>query len=393
MIPRVVGPNRRRWKRILARQLICGALFLAGLWTVPSWWWGRTAGAWYDGDETEQGKLSRGVAAWLEAPLDGGRFRTGDPTFDGEWFFGTYMMAAMGFGQTALEHPAWRARHGALMDRCIDRLLSPEVRRFDRESWGADAIESLDGDGGHAAYLGYLNLALSLRRLLDPGNKHAALNDRITAALVRRIGKSPTMLLSTYPRETYPVDNCAVIGSIGLYDRAAGADHAALIRRWSGRCRERYVDLGTGLLYQAVDARDGTPADKPRGSGTAFGLYFLSFADPALSRDLYAATKRELATTLLGFGAVREYPAGCVGLGDIDSGPIVLGCGLSTTGFSIAGARIHGDRPYFRRLVATVCCFGAPLEKGDRLHFVTGGPLGDAILFAMLTAQPGAARP
>lgn len=196
------------------------------------------------------------------------------------------------------------------------------------------------------------------------------------------------MLLCTYPGEAYPVDNCAVAGSIGLHDRATGADHSALLRRWSERCRKSYVDRKTELLYQAIDEKDGSPADEPRGSGTVLGLYFLSFSDPELSRDLYLATKRELATTFLGFGTVREYPAGYRGGRDIDSGPIVLGYGLSTTGFCIAGARIHGDRPYFRRLVATACAAGAPLERDGKLNFVTGGPLGDAILYAMLTAQP-----
>ena len=42
-----------------------------------------------------------------------------------------------------------------------------------------------------------------------------------------------------------------------------------------------------------------------------------------------------------------------------------------------------------RRLFATSYLFGAPLDRGDARNYVSGGPLGDAIMFAMLTALPG----
>ena len=127
---------------------------------------------------------------------------------------------------------------------------------------------------------------------MDPRSDYTDLNDRITAALVRRLENCPILLLHSYPNEVYPVDNCAVIGSIGLYDQATGADHRALIAKWVQRCREKYVDAQSGLLYQCVDPRTGAPADLPRGSGTTLGLYFLSFADPKFAGDLYAAVRR-----------------------------------------------------------------------------------------------------
>ena len=129
--------------------------------------------------------------------------------------------------------------------------------------------------------------------------------------------------------------------------------------------------------------------DHARGSGTALAVYLLSFSDPGLAAELYRAVKDKLARTFLGFGVVREYPSGNSGSsGDIDSGPVILGFGVSPTGFSLAGARIYRDEAFFADLYATAYLFGAPLDREDRRGFVTGGPLGDAILFAMLTAQP-----
>jgi hypothetical protein len=117
-------------------------LFLAGLRLIPCRWCAWDAPAWYAGDDALQDGLARGVERWIDADLGTGHFHTGSDRFNGEWLFGTYMMAGLGFGQTALERPAVRERHLALLGRCIDRLLSPAVRDFDRRAWGEDAIES-----------------------------------------------------------------------------------------------------------------------------------------------------------------------------------------------------------------------------------------------------------
>ena len=124
----------------------------------------------------------------------------------------------------------------------------------------------------------------------------------------------------------------------------------------------------------------------PRGSGTALAAYFLGWADPALSHDLVDAMKRELYGAPLGFGALREYPRGHRGSGDADSGPLVLGFGVSATGFALGAARMNGDAALFDSLFATVQLFGAPDDRSGARRFVTGGPIGNAILFAMLTA-------
>ncbi|MEM9696331.1 MAG: hypothetical protein AAGA56_27550, partial [Myxococcota bacterium] len=151
---------------------------------------------------------------------------------------------------------------------------------------------------------------------------------------------------------------------------------------------DRLVDPRSGLLIQSVRA-DGTPLDSPRGSGTALASYFLSFVDSARARDLYDAAMRSLGDRILGFGALREYPPGAPGgAGDIDSGPLIAGFSISATGFALAGAKRFGDEATFASLWATARLFGAPRQRGGALHFATGGPLGDAILFAMLTARP-----
>lgn len=372
-----------------ARLLLRLGLFGLALFTVPHRLAGRDAAALFDGDAAAQETLARGVEHWLHTSRTP-RIRTGAAVIDGEWAFATWQMAALGYAQIGLEHPETRARNLARADECLDRALSKPIRAFDTLLWDEDPLESLDGDHDHAAYLGYVDLSLSYARLLDWNDAHAEINDRITAALVRRLEHSTTLMLQTYPGDVYPPDNTAVAGAIALYDRATGADHSALLHRWAERVRKNYTDPKTGLLYQHLRV-DGRPDAPGRGSGTALGVYFLSFLDDPISAELDRALTRELDGDVLGFGAVREYAAGsAAGHGDVDSGPLVLGFSPVATGFSLAGARLTGDRARFARYEATAVTVGIPVSADGGERFVFGGPVGDAILFAMRTAQPPA---
>jgi hypothetical protein len=232
-----------------------------------------------------------------------------------------------------------------------------------------------------------MNLTISAYREIAPLPRFTDLNDRVTAALARRIAASPTRIIETYPNQSYPIDNMAAVASIAAYDRATGADHSALLRPWVDNCRSRYVDRVSGLLFQCVERDTGKLLDAPRASGTALGAYFMSFADMAFSRDLYNAVVKSCGTGIAGFGLVKEYPPNVkAGGGDIDSGPVVLGISFSGTGFAIAGARVHGDYAFFKALYRTSYIVGAPLARGDVQTYVCGGPLGNAIMLAMLTA-------
>jgi hypothetical protein len=296
-------------------------------------------------------------------------------------------MAGLGFTQHATAETD--TAYFDLSSRCVEHLLSPDVRAFDTRAWrGDDAIASLESGRGHVAYLGYRNLLLSLHRERWPEAPHAELNDRVTAALVARVLASPIGLIETYPGMSFPVDNSPALASVIVHQRATGTDHGDAIRHWETAMRERYIDATNGLLIQRVNAVTGVPVDKPRGSGTALAVYFLGLAQSPLSAELFAAQKREMKGRFLGFGVAREYGRLDSGGGDIDSGPIVFGYSMSATGFSLGGCRIHGDREWFAAIYANAAMVGAPMDRGDVRHFVVGGPLADAILFAMITAPP-----
>ncbi len=152
--------------------------------------------------------------------------------------------------------------------------------------------------------------------------------------------------------------------------------------------RERFTHRPSGYLFQSA-GRGGRAHESPRGSGTALAAYLLVLRRPAPRPRLAGALARTGHTSLVGFGAVREYAPGAAGHGDIDSGPVVLGVSVSATGFALAAARQSGDRDRYHALYRTAALFGVPVRaQGRERRFVTGGALGDAILLAMLTARP-----
>lgn len=333
---------------------------------------------WEDGDAEVE--LARDVAETVRSGVAATSFHTGSARFDGEWAFGTFLMTTLGLGQVVIAHPEMRAELLPAMTESVDQLLEPETNAFGTEAWGESGLSTLRGGRGHG-YLGYANLALSMLRLVDPATPHAGVNDELTEALASRLASSPHALFETYPGEAYAPDMAMVAGSIALHDCATGTPERAFFPAWR-RAFARYIDAESGLLYQAADPSSGVALDAPRGSGAAISAYALSFADPWLSERLFEGTRRH-AVNLLGFGMMHEYPTGRAGRGDIDSGPVLFGVGVSATGFALAGARLWGDRELFTSLYRTVNLVGVPVNG----HFMSGGPLGNAILLAMTSAS------
>lgn len=241
----------------------------------------------FEGTPTAQREQALGVERWIEANLSEDDFTTGSERFDGEWLFGTRMMATLGYAQVAQNDPTYREIGALNAGRCMEAIASPAARAFDSLAWGTDALNDVarGRPNDHAAYLGYLVLALTVARTVFGEHAYSDLADRIIDHLIERRESARFGLLETYPGEIYPVDNTAFFGALGLHDRVTGQNHSAFLQDFA-RVLTRYRDPDTGLLYQAVDPSTGEPADRPRGSGTALASYFVSFGDEALSRSL-----------------------------------------------------------------------------------------------------------
>lgn len=385
-----------------------------GLRWLPSAAFRAEGSEWLRGTE-RQHELARSVNAGLP-DVRAATFSTGAELFDGEWAFGTSVMAAIGNAQLALQAPEARESSLSATDRALSRATSWEIRAFDRDRWGVDPLDDPARDNAHVAYLGYVNLALSLRSALG-ASPHDALGERITDRLVAAYESSPGLLLETYPGEYYPVDNAMAIASIALRARveaarmddaqggssqraarrAAIAKRSAIARRWVAKVRRCYLDSSSGLLLQSSQPQplDEPSSGLPRGSGTALAAFALNYVDDGLADELQRALRENLLDPVLGFGLLREYPASVAWSerhADIDSGPLVLGYSISASGFMVGASRAQGDAETFESLMATFEMLGGAerMQRKDGAYrsFVSGGALADAIMLAMLTAPP-----
>ncbi len=365
------------------RRVVAASLALVGALAGPRVLVGSDAEAWLDDEPSTARALADAVAADVHAHVTTDAFHTGSPRFDGEWAMGTHQMAALGLAQVMLTHPELADRYRPALREATSVLADPSTYAFGEAAWGEAPFTSARGH----AYLGYVALALGLAREADPALPEAALHDALIEGLVARLEAQPLGIVETYPGEAYPCDLASIAGAVGQSDRVRGTDHGALLARLAEIHRERFVDPRSGYLVQSIDPESGEARDGPRGSGTALAAYFWSFADPGFSRELSRALLEGGREDLLGFSAIREYPAGRVGHGDIDSGPVVLGVSVSATGFALASARLTHDRDAFAALHRTATLFGVPVARGESTRFLSGGPLGNAILLAMMTAR------
>jgi hypothetical protein len=375
------------------RRLIALAAALVVVRVVTPAWCGRDAAAWRRGEPELQQALAEELVRF-EARDDASRgATTADPAgagrFAGEWALVTHQMIALGLAQLCLAHPEWRPRYAAVITRAATKSFLPEMRDFGTAAWrGEDALASLEGAHGHA-YLAYAALAIGMARVVDPAFPPAVAerHDALVAAYERRLLASTTGLIETYPGEAYPTDVAAVAAAIAVHGRATGADHRKVIARWAEAVRAVQIDRASGLVFQRMGALDGRAHDVPRGSGTALAAYFAGFADRALARQLADGLWRHEGT-FFGFGAIREYASGHHGGGDVDSGPVIFGVSVAATGFALAPARAFGRDDVFERLYRTTDLFGLRVDRGGATRFTTGGPIGNALLLALLTSGP-----
>ena len=380
--------NPLPWPRRIATAVLP---LIAGLITLcfgPAWWCGKDADDWFAGDPD----LQRALADEMVAFEAGDTATRTDKTnrYAGEWALVTHQMVALGLAQLCLSHPEWSDEYAPVARVAALRSFLPEMRDFGTEAWnGEDAIGANASSHGHA-YLAYSALALGMAQVVsnDPlPAKVKADYEALIKAYSLRLGASKTGLIETYPGQAYPTDVAAVAGALAIHGRVTGKDHGPELRNWARGVRRVQLDPVSGLVFQRLDAKTGEPKDAPRGSGTGLAAYFAGFADRSIALELTEALLRQ-ERSFLGFSGIREYGPGHDGWGDVDSGPVILGVSVSATGFALAPLRAYDHPEAFARIFRTTNLFGLPVSEGGRNRFRTGGPIGNALLFAFLTSGP-----
>lgn len=270
----------------------------------------------------------------------------------------------------------------------LDRLDTPQGRA----PFSADLTPSFG-----IFYAGWTNWLRGGVVSLRPGGPETERFEAESERIARAFDASQTPYLAAYPGQAWPVDSTVAMASLRLHDVLLRPRFAATADRWLGLVRQR-LDPATGLLPHRVDPVDGAPAEVARGTSQSMITRFLREIDPAFGRAQYLRFRDLFVTRPLGLGpAVREFPRGMTGAGDVDSGPLVLGASLSATVVTIGAARVQGDTGLAAALAGYGDLAGFPVSTPWTRRYGFGLiPVGDAFIAWSKASTPwvaGSAEP
>jgi hypothetical protein len=322
--------------------------------------------------------------AYLRSALDSGGGERAQRDFPEGYFF-LHMLYGLAWVELGLRRPP------------ADRGPALHEAR-----WALSRVDSSAGRAPFAAdltpaygvfYRGWTNWlrggVVSLRPpgQRDPAEVAAFVADSV--ALGAAFDAAATPFLAAYPGQAWPVDSTVAVASLRLHDHLLPARFTATVGRWLAAARER-LDPATGLLPHRAEVRTGRPLEGARGTSQSVIARFLVDIDPAFARDQYLRFRAAFVRSPLGLGpAVREYPDGSVGEGDVDSGPLVLGVSVSATVVTLGAAQVQADRRLAGALANYGELAGAPVMTPWTKRYAFGLlPIGDAFLAWAKTARP-----
>lgn len=319
---------------------------------------------------------------WLRGELETGAGERMQALFPEGWYF-SHLLYGLSWIELALRDPGR-----------TDVALA-EAR------WSLEKIESDQGkapfppdlapDHGmfYSAWRNHLLSGILLIQAEDARDANElALFETRCEALAGTLARSPTPFPPSYRGQAWPCDTPPAIHSLRVREAIVGdGKYDAVVADWLVRAKQ-HLDPATGLLPHTADWRNGEPTGPARGTSQVVILRFLADIDPAWASEQYEAFRRQYYGTLLGIPAIREFPKGTEGRGDVDSGPLILEISASATVVGMGVAGIYGDHHWARAVSQAGEALGLPYGKEQRRYLGGIVPVGDAFLVHASTARP-----
>ena len=349
-----------RAKRILAGL---AALLIAGVIWVPClhWFFASSASEFHApaGLSSQARRLAaRHLELWTEPQLRERELRKMRAS-NAEWDFMGRSFLVWSLANMGLREPASSQVYLRTMDQITDETLRLEKQEgmfFFLMPYAKDRRYA--AQPAHSLFLdGEIALMLASRRMLEEKPEYKPLLTERVNAIVERLQQSPHLMLESYPEECWMFDHVVALDAVRMADYLDGSDHAALIREWLAMARKKLTHRESGLLVSSFTP-DGQVLDGPEGSTIWMVAHGLQLLDEDFARDQYQRARKELGATTLGFSYAHEWPAGCDGTPDIDSGPIIPVFNISAVPAawrSLARARLRMSPsfpPWRRRLIS-----------------------------------------
>jgi hypothetical protein len=151
-----------------------------------------------------------------------------------------------------------------------------------------------------------------------------------------------------------------------------------VIHTWLDHVKSRLDQQG--MIAHQWDPVADKVMQSVRGSSQALINALLPIIDHAFATQQFDLFRENFFMERLGLPAVREHPQGSWGLGDIDSGPVILGGGATATIVGAAACRRNGDAFHAMEFDATVEGFGLPLGSDAKRYIFGALPIADLFI-------------
>lgn len=306
--------------------------------------------------------------------------------FQGEWALYSCSMTTAGLVNIAIQFPEERDSCIKHIDKIIDIALSEKIREYDRQRWGEDPLESLDGELSHISYLSHLAWMISGYKQISNDSKYDSLYHSLCETMKRRIQQSEMLNLPTFPDEPiYVPDMLVAIAALANYSRQNNGEYSQTVNQWVERAQEEWVDKKTGLLVSFL------PTDSfmtVKGSYSALNCYYLTFIDKTFAEDQYKKLKATFLQTSPLTGIKEYHDRSCWFDFDIDAGPILFNLSPSGTAFVVGSATFFGDKSVRSGVLKTAEVAGSTVTWNGKSHYLLANValVGEAIMLAMRTS-------
>ncbi|MBI1226994.1 MAG: hypothetical protein GC192_17315 [Bacteroidetes bacterium] len=190
---------------------------------------------------------------------------------------------------------------------------------------------------------------------------------------------SETPYLESYQLNTWPADNILCIAALRLHDELFFPKYDKLISVWLTRIKS-LLDPNTDLIPHSV-TMEGKTLEGARGSSQTLMLTLLPLIDSSFAKQQFALFQQHFVDNPFHLTAIREYPFGMDGDGDVDAGPVICGLGGAANIVGIAALYQNGHLEESIKLRNEVEGLSLPLRlSNEKFYFFGAMPMADAFL-------------
>lgn len=250
--------------------------------------------------------------------------------------------------------------------------------------WSIDQINSFDGkivftedlDLPYGAfYKGWLSyLSGKYLQLLENPKQDTAIHNLFIfncLAIQKSISKTTLPYLESYKNLAWPADNILCLASLNLHDKIYPPQYQSIKTAWLSRIKT-HLDAETGLIPHAYSLYNNTGLEGVRGSSQSLINCFLPELDSTFAQAHFQKYKKHFIDYKLTLPAVREYPNGYNGSGDIDSGPIIWDVGPVASIVGIKAMAENKDRTLYKPIRNCIETLGFPFSFNEKKQYLFG---------------------